>query len=172
MTTILGIQHKNGFILAADSITNDERSYEHPDVKKITVTGDYVLSGAGNSRYCDVITYGWTPPVYDGSEPYTFMVSRFIPEMRKVHEETGYTLKDDEGFEFIVGLRNVLYYIASDYSVLKTKTNVYGIGSGASYAIGAYEAGTTVHKALKIASKYDLHTGGKIQIVKQGKLDG
>lgn len=168
MTTIIGIQRRDGFLLAADSVTNSDRSYEHKDVKKITEVGDYVLAGAGVSRYCDIITYGWQPPIYDNSEPYTFMVSKFIPEMRKMHDETGYTLKDDDGFEFIVGLKNNLYYIAEDYSVLRTKTNVYGIGSGSAYAIGAIDAGADIIKAIKIASKYDIHTGGKIQIVERG----
>lgn len=169
MTTIIGIQRKNGFLLAADAITNNDRSYEHKDVKKITEVGDYVLSGAGTSRYCDIILYGWQPPVYDGSEPYIFMVSKFIPEMRKMHEETGYTLKEEEGFEFIVGLKNNLYYIAEDYSVLKTKTNMYGIGSGSAYALGAVDAGADIITAIKIASKFDIHTGGKIQVVERGE---
>lgn len=172
MTTIIGVQYEDGFILAADSITNDTRSYEHKDIKKITEVGDYVLAGAGNSRYTDVITYGWQPPIYDNSEPYSFMVSKFIPEMRRAHEETGYNLKDDEGFEFIVGLKNNLYYIAGDYSVLRTNTNIYGIGSGVSYAIGAFTAGATIQKSVRIASKYDLYTGGKVQIVKRGKVNG
>lgn len=168
MTTIIGIQRRNGFTLAADSITNGDRSYEHKDITKITEIGEYVLAGAGVSRYCDIITYGWQPPVYDNTNEYTFMVSKFIPEMRKAHEETGYTLKDDDGFEFIVGLKNNLYYIAEDYSVLRTKTNIYGIGSGAAYAIGALSAGADIKQAIKIASKYDIHTGGRIQIIERG----
>lgn len=166
MTTILAVQRKNGFTVAADrQVTADERPYYHRDVNKITQVGDYVIAGAGVSRYCDIVQYGWQPPKYDGSELYTFMVSQFVPALRKIHEETGYTLKEDEVFKFIVGLRKQLFYIAEDYSVLRSNKNVYGIGTGAAYAIGAFEAGASVTDALRIAIKYDVNSGGGIQIV-------
>ena len=169
MTTIIGIQRKDGFTLAADSIiTAGDRIYEHKAVPKITEVGDYVLAGAGVSRYCDIILYGWQPPKYDNSNPYVFMVSKFVPEMRKMHDETGYSLKDEDSFEFLVGLKNNLYYIGDDYSVLLTKTNMYGIGSGAAYALGALSAGADIQTAMKIATKYDINTGGRIQIVERG----
>lgn len=173
MTTVVGVQYKNGFVLAADSqITDGDRPYISPDVPKIAQVGEYVIAGAGVSRYCDIVLYGWKPPVYDGTDEYTFMVSRFIPELRKIHEETGYTLKDEDSFQFVVGLNNKLYHITEDYSVIRTNTNVYGVGSGSPYAIGALFAGADIREAVKIAIKLDINSGGKIQIVKRGTLDG
>lgn len=169
MTTILAVQHRNGFTIAADKqVTADDRAFIHNEVLKITRNGEYVIAGAGNARYCDIIQYGWTPPKYDGTDPYRFMVSTFVPSLRKAHEETGYTLKDDEVFKFIIGLNNKLFYVAEDYSVLKTKTNIYGIGTGAAYAIGAYEAGSTIENAVRIASKFDVNSGGGVQVVSEG----
>ena len=169
MTTILGVQTKNGFTIAADSqVTLDDRAYIHSSMPKIVQVGDYVIAGSGNSRYCDVVLFAWEPPVYDGSEPYKFMVSKFIPELRKVHESTGYTLKDDDTFSFIVGLDGRLFQVSEDYSVIVTETNVYGIGSGSSYAIGAYVATSSINTAMNVAKKLDINTGGKIQIVKKG----
>lgn len=166
MTTILAVQRKNGFTIAADrQVTADERPYFHKDVKKITQVDGYTLAGAGVSRYCDIIQYGWQPPKYDGTDLYLFMVSQFIPALRKAHEETGYVLKDDDSFSFIVGLRGQLFYVAEDYSVLRSNKGIYGIGTGSSYAIGAYEAGASVEQALKIAIKHDINSGGGIQIV-------
>jgi ATP-dependent protease HslVU (ClpYQ) peptidase subunit len=170
MTTVVGVQYKNGFVLAADSqITDGDRPFISPDVPKITEVNEYVLAGAGVSRYCDIILYGWKPPVYDGTDEYVFMVSKFIPEMRKAHEETGYTLKDDDSFQFIVGLNNSLFAITEDYSVIRTNTNVYGVGSGSLYAIGALFAGANIREAVKIAIKLDINSGGKIQIVRRGE---
>lgn len=173
MTTIVAVQHKNGFVVAADSqITDGDRPFISKDVPKISKVGQYVIAGAGVSRYCDIIQFGWTPPVYDGSDEYTFLVSKFIPEMRKAHEETGYTLKDDDSFQFIVGLNNKLFYITNDYSVIRTNTGIYGVGSGSLYAIGALFAGANIKEAVQIAIKLDINSGGRIQIVKRGKLDG
>jgi ATP-dependent protease HslVU (ClpYQ) peptidase subunit len=170
MTTIVGVEHRKGFTLAADSQTTEgERAYISKDIKKITEIGDYVIAGAGVSRFCDIITYGWEPPVYDGTDLYKFMVNKFIPSMRKTHEETGYTLKDDEGAVFIVGLNNKLFYVCEDYSVLRTNTKTYGIGTGANWAVGALLAGATIPQAMKIAIKLDINSGGPIQVVKRGE---
>lgn len=170
MTTIVGIEHRKGFTLAADSQTTEgERAYISKDIKKITEIGDYVIAGAGVSRFCDIITYGWEPPVYDGTDLYKFMINKFIPSMRKAHEETGYTLKDDEGAVFIVGLKNKLFYVCEDYSVLRTNTKTYGIGTGANWAVGALLAGATIPQAMNIAIKLDINSGGPIQVVKRGE---
>lgn len=172
MTTIIGIQHANGFVMAADSqVTADDRAYISKNIKKIVEIDNYVIAGAGISRYCDAVMYDWIPPKYDGTDRYKFMISKFIPEMKKVHDECGYTLKDEDTFQFLVGLDNTLFHINYDYSVYQTDTRVYGIGSGAAYAIGAIYCCATLQEAMKVSIKFDINTGGKIQIVKRGKLD-
>lgn len=172
MTTIIGIQYDDGFTIASDSqITVDDRIFISKDVPKIVEVGDYVIAGAGISRYCDVIMYGWQPPAYDGTDGYQFMVSKFIPEMKKAHDDCGYTLKDDDTFQFIVGLDKKLYLINYDYSVSRTDSKVYGIGTGAQYAIGALYCCASIQEAMKISIKFDINSGGKIKIVKRGKVN-
>jgi ATP-dependent protease HslVU (ClpYQ) peptidase subunit len=171
MTTILGIQHDNGFTIAADKqVTENERPYYHKEMLKITEHGDYVVGGSGSSRCVDSIQYGnWTPPEYDDSPMFGFMVSKVIPSIRKAHDEAGVTLDKEEVFKFIIGLNSRLFYIAEDYSVLISDTPYYGAGTGAQYGVGALAAGATLKEAMKIASRYDINTGGAIQIVKRGK---
>lgn len=169
MTTILAVQNKNGFVIAADSqVTENERPFFHKAMPKIMQVGDYVIAGAGVSRFCDVILYTWEPPVYDGSGTYRFMVSQFIPAMRKAHEDAGCVLKDDESFKFIVGMENELFYIAEDYSVLRSDSGFYTAGTGGSYGMGALAAGSTIEDAMKIAIRFDINSGGKVQIIRRG----
>lgn len=169
MTTILGVQHKNGFTIASDSqVTQNERPHFHSDVKKITEVGQYVIAGAGVARYTDIIQYGWIPPVFTGEDHYGFMVSKFIPELRKAHEETGYTLKKNDDFSFLVGLDEKLFYITSEYAVLRSEYGLYPMGTGGELALGAHAAGATIKEAIKIAIKFDINSGGRIQIVKRG----
>jgi len=169
MTTIVAVQNSKGFVFAADAqVTEGDRAYMHPRMTKITEVGEYVMAGAGTSRCCDVVLFGWKPPIYDGTEHYKFMVSKFIPELRKVHENAGITLKEDEEFCFLIGFDKRVFYIGQDYSVLATNTNIYGIGSGAGYALGALAYGASIEEAIKIAKKFDINTGGKIQIVERG----
>lgn len=172
MTTILGVQYPSGFVIAADSQTTEcDRPYEHPNIKKIVVVGDYVVAGAGTSVFTDVFQAG-NSAIHasrgNGKLPYDRIVSEFIPELRRLHSECGYTAKDNDSFQFIVGLDNTLFYISNEYVVLQTSTGVYSAGSGGEIALGAYVAGATVGQAIKIAAKFDINTGGKVQIVKRG----
>lgn len=170
MTTIVGVETKKGFILAADSQTTEgERAYISKEIPKIVEVGEYVLTGAGTSRYCDIVTYGWEPPVYDGTNLYKFMILKFIPAMRKIHEETGYLLKEGEGATFLVGLKNKLFYICEDYSVLRTNSKIYAMGTGGNWAVGALCAGASIEEAMKIAIKFDINSGGKVQIIRRGE---
>jgi len=59
--------------------------------------------------------------------------------------------------------------VAGNYAVLETSTGLYGIGTGASYALGAIAHGATLQEAMKIAKKFDINTNGKIQIVERGQ---
>ena len=169
MTTIIAVQNSKGFVFAADAqVTEGDRAYMHPRMTKITEIGDYVMAGAGSSRCCDVVLFGWEPPIYDGTEHYKFMVSKFIPEMRKQHEDAGITLKEDEDFVFLVGFNGRVFHVAGNYAVLETNTGLYGIGTGAAYALGALAQGATIQEAMKVAKKFDINTGGRVQIVERG----
>lgn len=43
----------------------------------------------------------------------------------------------------------------------------YAVGSGMDLAIGAMRAGASPEKAVRIASEYDPHTGGKITVMER-----
>lgn len=176
MTTILGIQHDNGFVIASDSqITYDERSFYHQDVQKVVnVSNHYVFGGAGTSALVDVVQSDISlpdPSGINGPNLYRFLVGRVVPEIRKLHSDCGYTPKENDEFEFLIGVNRKLFLMASDYSIIRSQDGIYGLGTGAGYAVGAYSAGASLHQAMKIAFKYDINTGGKIQIVKRGVLN-
>jgi hypothetical protein len=173
VTTILGLQHRNGFTLAADSqTTSNDRAYLHPNLEKITKVGPLTIAGAGNARVCDVVQNTWTPPPFTKNDtPYKYMISKLIPSMRNAVEGSGYAPKEGDTFQFLIGVGGQLFEIAEDYTVLSTADRIYGIGSGAAYGIGAIAAGADIESAVKIAIKFDINSGGKIQIVKQGVND-
>jgi ATP-dependent protease HslVU (ClpYQ) peptidase subunit len=176
VTTILGVEYKNGFVIAADSQTTEtDRPYCHDTVKKIVTVGDWVIAGSGISGYADVFQGNVDLPRVNKrivrGELYKFVVSEFVTKLRQLHSECGYILKENEGFQFLVGTNNELFYISSDYSVLKTNTGLYSAGSGGEIALGAYAAGASIRQAISIAAQFDVNTGGKIQIVKRGKTD-
>lgn len=51
---------------------------------------------------------------------------------------------------------------------IKMYKNMYAIGSGSEYALGAMAAGCSAREAIKIAAKFDTNTGGKIREVYHG----
>ena len=174
MTTILGQQFENGFILAADSqVTSGDTPYRHSVMQKISRVGDLWIAGAGDAAICDVIQHMWTPPKIpkDIDNPYIFMVKEIIPSMKWAVEKSGIESKkskdDDDDFEFIVGIANRLF-IVSGWAVLASEAGIYGIGTGGAYGVGALAAGAKIEKALAIASRYDINTGGRPLIVREG----
>jgi ATP-dependent protease HslVU (ClpYQ) peptidase subunit len=100
------------------------------------------------------------------------MVSKVVPELKKAHDSTGVNLDKEDGFSFLIGLDNKIYYVAEDYSVLRTDTGIYAMGTGGELALGAYHTGATIRQAMRTAIKFDINSGGKIQIVKRGKQNG
>jgi ATP-dependent protease HslVU (ClpYQ) peptidase subunit len=173
VTTVLGVQYDDGFIIVADSqVTDNERPFYHSDVKKVVQVGEYTIAGAGTSAYVDVFQSDVQLPAVPESDSagiYKFLCGTFIPELRKLHAECGYTAKESDGFEFLIGLKKNLFYIAGDYSIIRSDMGVYGLGTGAAYAVGAYVAGATPRKAVQIATRFDVNSGGKLQIVKRGR---
>lgn len=173
MTTILGVQYDDGFVMVADSqVTDNERPFFHPDVKKIVQVGEYTIGGAGTSALVDVVQSEITLPKSSEIDKigfYKFLVGRISPAIRRLHEDSGYTPKESEGFEFIIGVRNQLFYMAGDYSIIRSNNGIYAIGTGAAYAVGAVAAGASPKQAVNIAIEFDVNSGGNLQIVKRGK---
>lgn len=174
MTTILGKQFENGFILAADSqVTSGDTPYRHSVMQKISRVGDLWIAGAGDAAICDVIQHMWTPPKLpkDVGDAYNLMVKEIVPSMRWAVEKSGVKLEKEDDFEFIVGFSNRLF-VVSGWVTMASEAGIYGIGTGAPYGIGALAAGAKIDKAIAIASKYDINTGGRTQIVKEGVTHG
>lgn len=174
MTTILGKQFENGFILAADSqVTSGDTPYRHSVMQKISRVGDLWIGAAGDAAICDVIQHMWTPPKLpkEPDNAYLVMVRDIVPSMRWALEKSGVKQDKDDDFEFIVGYANRIFAV-SGWVVLASESGIYGVGTGAAYGVGALAAGAKIEKAISIAAKYDVNTGGRTQIVKEGVTHG
>lgn len=175
MTTIIGLQEDNGCSMWAESqTTNGERPYFHRDLEKIVSRGQYFLAGAGSARAVDIAHWLWVPPachVEDDVFLYEFMIITFIPSLRRALVFNGFDTaqSNDEDFGMLVALRGNLFEIASDFSVLARRDGIYGIGTGAAYAIGALSVMATPQEAMHIAIQNDIYSGGVVQSVFQEK---
>jgi ATP-dependent protease HslVU (ClpYQ) peptidase subunit len=172
MTTIIGLQTDTGCSIYADGqTTGGTRSYFHNELRKIHTRNGYLLAAAGPARPTDVINFQWKPPSWPPElhmNEYAFMVTRVIPSLQQALTLNGCEEVGEE-FSMLIALRGNLFEIGCDFSVLVRDDGIYGIGSGAPYAIGILWAGVSITVAMAAASANDIYSGGITQAVFQEK---
>jgi ATP-dependent protease HslVU (ClpYQ) peptidase subunit len=177
MTTIVGVEYDDHCVVAADSITvgGNGRRYIHPSMTKIAERGAFLIAGAGDAQPCDALQHTWNPPRVlqkDKQDLFNFMVSKVVPSMRECIKNSGYDPdKDDKeaGFDFLIAVGGQLFEVDTQFSVAKSKDRIYGVGSGAAFAMGALAAGATLEWAVEIAENFSVNTEGPILVKKQFK---
>ena len=100
------------------------------------------------------------------------MVETVAPSIRFTLSVNGYQPdkeSEDQDFIFLIALNGVIYEIDDTVSVLMRDDGIYGIGSGASYAIGALQAGASWKQAMNIAAKNNVFTAPPFITHKQTK---
>ena len=168
MTTIIGIEHKDRCFLVADSRTtdNDGKIYTHPEVKKISESGMFLIAGSGETLPCDIAQHIWEPPVLtvkDKKDVYHFMITKALPSLRKCLVENGYNFdesKTENRFQFIIAVCGEIFDVDHELSVSKNESGIYAAGSGAPYALGALHAGADAYEAMEIAATLTAFTAG------------
>jgi ATP-dependent protease HslVU (ClpYQ) peptidase subunit len=186
MTTLIAFQHEDFCVIAADTQTTgyDLRADCSP-MGKIAQNGKYLVSAAGLVRGMNLIQHAFNPPTPPRAKNLDkFMVNSFVPVLRKTFALSGYDIKSDgtaASFEndFIVAVNGTLYFIDEGYGLERTKDKVYCTGSGMKLALGAayalgleecddYEDAIEIlEQAVKAAIRYDINSGGQIQIALQ-----
>lgn len=182
MTTIVAVQYEDKVVFAADNhVTGDDgRIYHHPRMEKITERNGYLIAGSGEVAPCDIAQHLWNPPkptAKDLQDIYHFMIVKVMPSLRKCLTENGYDFNEGKGdgkgndsrFNFLVAVGGQAFDVADDCSICMSEDGIYGVGSGASYAIGALHGGAKPLKALAVAEKLDMNTSGPFLVKEQYK---
>jgi ATP-dependent protease HslVU (ClpYQ) peptidase subunit len=173
MTTIIAKVSKSKVEFGADSLVSSSRKYSHPNMVKIVERGPYLIAGSGLSAPCDIIQHIWKPPTpiqADRSDMYHFVISRVIPSMKdcfKYNEYKWDESNEETKFNFLLAIGGEVYDIGDDFAVCIDAGGIYGIGSGASFAVGALKAGATIEKALEIAAEIDPYTASPFHYYEQ-----
>lgn len=181
MTTLAAVQGDGWSVIGCDSRASDEDGrYMELAVSKIIDNNGVLIAVSGASRGGNITQFGWKPPKPKAAENLDlFMTKRFIPSMRKAFIESGYDGKEDgdaawHDSNLLVSVRGVIYPIFNDYSWDREARRVYYAGSGGDIALGALEAlnyskltspeavEKVLRKAIEIACKHDIYSGGEI----------
>lgn len=188
MTTIVAVQHNDWCLIAADTQTTGyDLASDCSTMGKIAQNGKYLVSAAGLVRGMNLIQHSFTPPTPPKVKELKldkFMISSFIPQLRKSFVDAGYDIKSDGGpaghdNDFIVAVNGQLYFIDEAYGVERAANKLYCTGTGMKLALGAAvalgvdevdsweEAVEILETAVKTAIKFDIYSGGKVQIALQ-----
>ena len=182
MTTLVAIQGDGWSVMGCDSRVSDSESgrWSEMAVPKISENNGILIGGAGSVRGLNLLHYGWkAPKPRANADLDVFMTTTFIPAMRKFFVESGFDIKEESEAAksevyILVSVQGVLYSIDEDYSWIRDESNVYDFGSGSEIAVGALEyaevqkcktpaqAEKVVKRAIEIAAKHDMKTGGTV----------
>lgn len=183
MTTIAAIQGNGWAVIGADSQSSGDDGFAiNIPAGKIFKNNEVIVAGAGAVRGINLLEHAWVSPAIKIDNVDKYVTSIMIPSIRKCFDAADYEYKKDEGSVlqdniFIVCVSGQIYRIDEDYSWERTTNNLYVAGSGERFALGALEAlkasdAETITKAknyirvaLKVASKYDIFTGGDIKFM-------
>jgi len=185
MTTLIAVQHADWCLIAGDSQTTSYHlSADCSPMGKIARNGKYLVAAAGLVRGMNLIQHSFNPPPPPRSNLDKFMVTQFVPALRKCFQAAGYDMKDDGDVaqhdnEFLIAVQGVIYLIDEAYGIERTSNNVYVTGTGMELALGAAhalgiseiddweEAVSVVEAAVETAIKYDIYSGGSVQFALQ-----
>lgn len=181
MTTLAAIQGNGWSVIGCDSRASDEDGrYMELATSKIVDNSGVLIAVSGASRGGNITQFGWKPPKPGATTDLdTFMTKKFIPSMRKAFQDAGFEGKEDgdaawQDSNLLVSVRGVIYPIFNDYSWDREARRVYYAGSGGDVALGALEAlhyskvtnpeaaEKILRKAIEIACKHDIYSGGEI----------
>ncbi len=182
MTTLVALQGDGWSVIGCDSRASDEHGrLTEMATHKIIDNKGVLIAGSGASRGSNILQFGWNPPKPRSAQDLdVFMTKTFIPAMREIFVKSGYDMKEDgdsaaHDSQFIVSIKGVIYPIYGDYSWDREERGIYYAGSGSDIALGALEAlnykrvttpeaaEKVLRKAIEIAIRHDVYSGGEIR---------
>lgn len=147
MTCIVVLKEKDKIYLGGDSFCGDEDgiAYDRVIQPKVFTRGEFHFAFCGDFRVFNIIRYEFKPPRPGKNikDIHEWLVIKFIPELRKAFETSGYKKKHDdvetfgdEDTDIMVVIRGRMFIIYSDFSTFEVR-HYYSIGAGAHFALGA-----------------------------------
>jgi ATP-dependent protease HslVU (ClpYQ) peptidase subunit len=154
MTCVIGLRENGKVYIGADSAASRNWEIYDASTKKVfcrqsgadSKDGIYLFGCAGSYRMVQLLRYKLEIPICNfRNDRYImqYMANDFIEAVRSCLKEGGLSQVDnnvESFFEFLVGFRERLFVVRSDFAVLEHYTPYIAIGSGHRYAMGAMAA--------------------------------
>lgn len=156
MTCIVGMLCDGLVYMAGDHIGTDGSSKEIQKRSKVFKNGDFVIGYTSSFRMGQLLEHVWEPPKKQKTckDITTYMVKYVVPSIMKLFEDNKFMSVTNEsdnasnrsvrgqacGGVFLIGYKDRLFKIQSDFAVLECINGYDAIGAGEEYALGALGA--------------------------------
>lgn len=171
MTCIVGaIDKKTGDVfIGADSFSGNYSMYEVSNISKLvllnTDDGKQLLIGATSSwRMIQLLEHSVVLPSIKEQPPLKYLVKEFIPRIRTVFKDGGFSEVHnnvEEGGTFLVGFQKRLFRVQDDFAIGESTYHYDSVGAGYMVALGAmhvanghFETTEAITFALNAAQKH------------------
>jgi len=183
MTCIVGLIDKDVTYIGADSlgsngyskiVRNDRKVFHMKDIQNA------VIGYTSSYRMGQLLMYATglidKRDVLERDLDHEYLVNKFIPNVHKLFNDGGYGKTHEgqkDGGVFLLGYKNKLYEIESDFQVGESAKNYNSVGCGDNYALGSLFSteGTDlspierIHKALQAATEFSTGVQGPYYIL-------
>lgn len=155
MTCIVGMLNPQdgNVMIGGDSAAVSGIEIQIEKQPKIFVHGDFIFGCTSSFRLIQLLKFQFQPPIIENSGPgfatvakqspvdiYAYMCTKFVDELRNCFKAGG-ILDTQNGIEhggtFLVGYKERLFRINSDFYVMETLDGFDAVGCGQQYALGA-----------------------------------
>ena len=141
MTCIVGLEHDGKVYMGGDSAAVANGNLQLTDTPKVFKKDGLLIGYTWSFRMGQVIQYSDAfPELKAHPDNYSYLIESFVPFLRSEFKTAGWLKVEnsqDEGGQFLAGVRGELFEINSDFSVLKMIDGFDAVGSGSHYALGA-----------------------------------
>jgi ATP-dependent protease HslVU (ClpYQ) peptidase subunit len=184
MTCIIGYKVNNLVYIGGDSCGADSYSYTKRIRKdsKVFKNGEYIIGYTSSFRMGQLLRFNELPIPKVGEDLYQFFCTKFIDTIREILKKGGYaTVKEnaEQGGCFLVGYRDRLFEIESDFQVSEVADSFDSIGCGSNFSLGALkilekESISPIEKisrALEVASYFSAYVTPPFLVMRTGLED-
>ena len=141
MTCIVGIEHEGKVYMGGDSASVSDWDMRISTTPKVFRKQNLLIGYTWSFRMGQVIQYAHDlPELAEHPDNYAYLIESFIPFVRNAFREAGFLKIEnaqEEGGQFLVGIRGEIFTIHSSFSVLRAVDGFDSIGCGFAYALGA-----------------------------------
>lgn len=180
MTCILGVVEDSQIYIGADSASSNSSTISTVTNSKVFRKGEMIFGFTTSWRMGQLLQYGLNIPIDNRKDVLEYMIVDLVNAIRKCFKDGGWgKTKDgeDSGGSFLIGYKNRLFRIDSDYQVAENYINYQSVGCGEDFAKGAYHAlndydiktEEKILLSLKAAAKFSTGVEGPFRIIKLNK---